>query len=573
MRDAFGLERLTFASLVVGPRETQPDLKRLLYKGGASTRLDRVSKAIQEGLLGTIQVDRLELVRSLHEVIDGKLSGGGSATTARNQIDETVSFFAWADAAAAPLTKTDIATTYVDWTDHLFHRATVAKDISERTAYTSASRVGDILDSVLEREKPLMHLSRLSKPQSRKAPLGVKAEKQSLSDTFTFGRLLQGVCDGLPLKVVWEVLDVRITLQTGATLKLWTGGSTPKRQADWAAWEIRNAEERRQDYAANPSLEHRGRKAVINTRILAELLMFIGQTGMNLAQVHQLKLRHFSYSSDIDGYRVRDYKERRGGEVLFEIFSEYRSHFERYLDWRRTLFPGSLDLFPFLREGSLESRPPGFDLVIGLCKQAGIAWVPPSKLRGTRVNWLLRRSGDPDLTAEMVQHHKEVLIAVYEQPSLQRTIGEVARFWQTNDPHLARSEPSRSVAPGACDGVPVALPNKPATAPNPDCARPSGCLWCEHHRDIDTQDYVWSMACFRHLKVLELGKHAFPEKATSRFHPAQYAIEKLSEKLAWFKRSNSTRRSWVEEALVRIEEGLYHSEWEWLIHAMEGSPS
>ncbi|WP_119153248.1 site-specific integrase [Caldimonas tepidiphila] len=571
MHDDLRSAPLTFPSLPVGPRETPPDLTRLLYKGGAQMRADKVQHAIQEGLLGTLQIDRQALVLALHEAIDGKLAGGGSPITARNQIDETVTFFAWADRAAAPLTMSDVAASYVKWADHLFHRSNVAREISERTAYTSALRVGEVLDIVLGRQKPLLHLTRLTRPRLRKAPLGVEAEKQNLADTFAFGRLLQDVCDGLPLKVVWEVLDVRINRQTGGSLTLWTGGSVPTRQVEWAAWEVRQALARRQDYAANRSLEHRGRKAVVNTRILAELLMFIGQTGMNLTQAYKLKLRHFSYSSDIDGYKVRDYKHRRDGEVLFEIFSEYRSHFERYLEWRRALFPDSVDLFPVIREGSHESRPTRFDLMIGLCKQADVPWIPPSMLRGTRVNWLLRRSGDPDLTADMAQHHKKVLIEVYEQPSLQRTIGEVTRFWQASDPTLARVEPSRSVAPGSCDGVPVATSTKPAAAPSPDCARPSGCLWCEHHRDIDTQDYVWSLACFRHLKVLELGRHCFPATAANREHPAQHAIDKLSEKLTWFKGSNALRRGWVDEALARIEEGSYHSEWKHLILAVEGT--
>ncbi|VBT21828.1 Uncharacterised protein [Burkholderia pseudomallei] len=289
--------------------------------------------------------------------------------------------------------------------------------------------------------------------------------------------------------------------------------------------------------------------------------MFIGQTGMNLAQAHTLKLRHFSYSSDIDGYKVRDYKHRRGGEVLFEIFSEYRSHFERYLQWRRTLFPNSEQLFPIIREGAHESCAPRFDLIIGVCKQAGVPWTPPSMLRGTRVNWLLRRSGDPDLTAEVVQHYKQTLLEVYEHPSQQRAIGEITRFWQVNDPTLASAARARAVAPGECDGKPVASPAKPETAPSPDCMRPSGCLWCEHHRDIDSLDYVWSMACFRHLKVLEVSKHCFPSTAEKQLHPAQHAIDKLSEKLTWFKNSNATRRSWVEEALARVEEGNYHGEW------------
>lgn len=570
MPDELRAVPLTFPDIPVGPRETPPDLTRLLYKGGAGARADRAARAIRAGELGALRDERLELVHSIHEVITGKLAGGGSPTSARNQIDDSVAFFAWADEAGAALTRAEIQTTYVRWADYLFHRCKVAKAISERTAYTSALRVGQLLDGALERQKPILHLTRLTRPRQRKTPFGVEAEKQSLHETFAFGHLLQAVCDGLTLDAIWG-LRIEVPLQDGNCISLWTGGSVPRSTGMREAWQIRGAERRRKEYESDRSLSHRGRRAVVNTRILSELLMFIGQTGMNLAQAHKLKLRHFSYSSDIDGYKVRDYKHRRGGEVLFEIFSEYRSHFERYLEWRRALFPKSSDLFPVIRDGSHESRAPHFDLLIALCKQAGVPWVPPSKLRGTRVNWLLRRSGDPELTAETAQHHKKVLLDVYERPSLQRTIGEVTRFWQVNDPMLGVAEPSKAVAPGSCDGRPHTSPAKPGLAPSPDCVRPSGCLWCEHHRDIDTQDYVWSLACFRHLKVLEVSKHFFPAASVNIFHPAQFAIDRLSEKLGWFRNSNALRRSWAEEALARVDEGRYHGDWARLIEDMEGT--
>jgi hypothetical protein len=561
---------LTFPDIPVSELETPPDLKRLLYKGGSGVRADKAEQAIQDGLFGEVRPERIELVRLVHAYINGKLAGGGSAVTARNQIESITAFFGWADSVDASLTTIDVQAAYLKWADHLVQRFKVAKTLSERTAHSHALRLGQLLDGVLERQKPILHLTSITRPNSRKSPLGIAAEKQSLHATFTFGRLLQDICDGLPLSAIWA-LRIEIPLQGGGVVVPWTGGSTPRTDRKLEAWEVRNAEERKRAYESDRSLEHRGRKAVANTRIQAELLMFIGQTGMNLAQAHKLKLRHFSYSSDVDGYKVRDYKQRRGGEVLFEIFAEYRSHFERYLEWRRALFPKSDELFPLIRAGAHESNAPRFDLVISVCKQAGVSWVPPTMLRGTRVNWLLRRSSDPDLTAEVAQHYKQTLLRVYDRGSLHRTIGEVTRFWQGNDPALAGTEHLRAVAPGECDGKPVASPTKPETAPSPDCTRPSGCLWCEHHRDIDSLDYVWSLACFRHLKVLEMSKHCFPSTTENRLHPAQHSIDKLSEKLTWFRDSNATRRNWVEESLARVEEGNYHEEWARFIQDMEGS--
>jgi hypothetical protein len=301
--------------------------------------------------------------------------------------------------------------------------------------------------------------------------------------------------------------------------------------------------------------------------------MFIGQTGMNMFQAQNVLLRRFSYSSDINGYKVREYKQRRKGEVLFEIFDEYRLHFERYLDWRREIFPKTeTRLFPYIRSNGIrKDRRIKFDAIQNTCEKAKIAWTSPKILRGTRVNWLLRRSNDPDLTSEMAQHHKQVLLEVYEKPSQQRAIGEITRFHLRNDPALAERALMLAVAPGECDGTSKMSPTKPETAPEPDCRRPSGCLWCEHHRDIDTFDYVWSLACFRHLKILELGRQPPVKKNSTVIHPADHTIQRLSEKLSWFRESNSTRREWVEESLARVEEGYYHDQWSYLIESLESS--
>ncbi|RYH70969.1 MAG: site-specific integrase [Alcaligenaceae bacterium] len=564
---------LDLPAIPVGPLATPYSLKRLLFKGGASLGRKVVNEAIAEGLLGSILLDRVDLVVSLHEQIEGKLAGGGSKVSAANSVKEVTYFFKWAEENSAPLSLMDLQSTYLIWAEHLYRRVTVIKNLAQRTAYSSATRVGDVIDGVLERQKPIATLTRLSRPATGKSPQGAVAEKQILHETFAFGRLLQEICDGLALRVIWGPRHVEIPLQGGGVLVPFTGGSKRRSDKVWAAWQVRNSEERARAYENDRSLEDRGRKSLVNMRIQAELLMFIGQTSMNLAQAFQLELKRFNYSSDVDGYKVREYKPRRGGEVLFVIFHEYRSHFERYLEWRRSLFPKSSLVFPVIRDNSLEETAPKFDLIISACKQVSVTWCPPSMLRGTRVNWLLRRSGDPDLTSDMAQHQKQTLLQVYEDPSVHRAVGEVGRFWQSTDPTLASGNPLRSVAPGACDGRPLAVEEKPSTAPSPDCVRPSGCLWCEHHRDIDSLDYVWAAACFRHLKILEVGRHVSPTEAAERFHPAQHAIDKLSSTLLWFRDSNSVRREWVEEALALVEEGRYHDEWSLLIQNMEGTSS
>lgn len=570
MLDVSSLPDLSFPMVKLGRKVTPWSLKPLLYRGGAEKNVKYVETLISAGELGPPQLDRLNLVIALHEAISGKLVGGGSTVTQENNISSLRAFFTWAENTNHSLVLDTINSTYLFWTDSLLHRVRVAKDITKVSAYTEALRVSNILDIVLLRATPLIQLSQIEKPARKKTVQGVLADKQNLEWTFSFGQLLQDVCDNLSLAAIWGPLPVRISFHTGSVLEEWLRfkpedtRSPPLGELQVRRGNAKVSDNRRAAYANDRTLQTR--YPLINFRIEAELLMFIGQTGINLGQAYKLKLRNFYYSSDIDGYKVKDRKNRKGGEVLFEIYKEYRAHFERYLDWRRTIAPNDERLFPFVTKSRHDSKSSRFHRIRATCKKQGITFVPPSLLRKTRINWLLRRTGDPGLTAEMAQHAKETLLTVYEVPSLQRAMTEAMRFWTQSDPALTRTIP---VAPGECTGMPTPIKRMPKDAPAPDCIRASGCLWCEHHRDIDSQDYVWSLSCFRHLKAIELSKYRAPKIGAEK-HPAEHAVTRLSDKLRWFRQSNELRRQWVEEALARIEEGSYHPDWVRLIEAEEG---
>jgi hypothetical protein len=541
---------LTFHTVEFGRHETPWDLNSLLYKGGARAKVKTVKKLIASGALGSLLCERIDLVEMIHDVINGKLVSGGSTETARTAINGIRQFFTWSEDVNIEISLTTIQRAFLDWSDALNHDSVVLKTLAQQSAYMKAAIVSPILDTVLERSTPLISLTRLRAQQKAKGTQGVHAEKQNLSETFSFGFLLQDICDGLPLDAVLRnALPVQILLRNGSKILLNSCRFPYQPNEDMGS-------------TANAL---RTRYPIANLRCEAELLMFIGATGMNFAQAHQLQLRHFFYVSHIDGYQVKDRKNRKGGEVLFEIFKEYKPHFERYLAWRRELFPASSKLFPFIRaRGRTELKHHQFRLR-KICKDICIQFVPPRTLRNTRINWLLRRTDDPELTASMAQHSKETLLRVYEQPSQQLAISEITRFWSEYDPIRACAS---SVAPGQCDGKPTPLKLSPLNAPNPDCIRPSSCLWCENHRDIDSQDYVWSLASFRHLKIIEVSKWN-PPKFSNEIHPGHISINRLSDKLRWFRDSNAGRRAWVSEALTRIEEGSYHRDWTMQIKSIE----
>lgn len=541
---------LTFDSIKYGSRETPWDMRILLWKGGASARREKVNGLIESNQLGKPCTERIPLVEAIHLELNGRAISGRSRHALQSTIQSIRIFFAWADENNAELTIETIEHAFLDWTDYLITRSRIKREISEHSAYAIASATSSLIDSILERPTSLIRHTRLTRPRKAIRALGILPDKQNLSSTFEFGRAIQDICDALTIETVMHGdLPITIPLREGGEI-IYRGYAKKAPQKPQAA-------------NRNVTRTVKSRHGIINIRIEAELFMFIAQTGMNLTQAHRLKIRNFRYASHLDGYQVHEVKARRGGAVLFEIFREFKPHFERYLAWRRSIFQDSELLFPFYTPFQT-TKDPRLQLwrIQGICSNHSIPYISPQKIRNTRINWLLRQSGDPSLTAEMAQHSKQTLLEVYERPSLHRALIEVTRFWSRNDPTINQ----QSVGPGACDGIPIQSPDKPKEAPTPDCIRPSGCLWCEHHRDVDSQDHIWSLASFGHLKRLELLKC---RNVSLENAPAQLALKRINDKLSWFYSSNQQRRAWVEEANALVDEGDHHPMWKSMIKQIE----
>lgn len=89
-------------------------------------------------------------------------------------------------------------------------------------------------------------------------------------------------------------------------------------------------------------------------------------------------------------------------------------------------------------------------------------------------------------------------------------------------------------------------------------------------RDVDNQDYVWSLASFRHLKALELST----SKQTSKTHrtlsqSADLVVTRITQKLKVFETSSLVRKGWVDESLERVAEGHHHPMWHGFIQLRE----
>ena len=563
---------LTFPKISYGRRTIPIDLKVLLYKCRPGENYRTVLTKISGVELIEPLGERIELVQLIHSEMSALLASGRSQVTHKGVFNTFRRFFEWIDSQNIEPSIKSIETLYRQWADYLYGR-TLRSEIIMKTAYSMGIYVSVVLSAILETPKPLIKTTRLVEDKSRKI---TTSSEQNLSDIFKFGHLLIDVVSCLNIKAVYGTLPIKMKLRNGLAWSEWSGlqkldNLKTYLDANTKTSQKKSSLARRAAWEMDHSI--RRRHSPINLRLSAELLIFIAQTGMNLTQARQLKMTQANYTSSIDGYRVRAYKNRKGGEVAFEIFSQYRSHFEQYLAWRKSIFKDTSELlFPFVYcDGSPTpaKTPLTLNKIKAICKMATIKYICPKELRKTRINWLLRQSRNPDLIADQAQHSKEVLHRYYEQPSLQIAKIEFIQFWNKNDPSLQQNKVAFAPAPGVCDGIPAPIKHISPDAPIPDCIHPSGCLFCNHHRDIDSEDFIWSIASMKCLNANIISKYRPIEKhKTNTSRHIEMVLAVLVAKLKWFESSNEKRKKWVEESLARCSEGDFHPHWSYLIESV-----
>jgi hypothetical protein len=560
----------TAANFLAPARQWEFDHERLLYQGGASANVN-IPTSVLRLRFGPPKMDRLALALKINDVIEGRLAAGGSQMSAKTTIDKLRRFYSWADASSFCLTLDNVEHQFLKWSEHLVSRARSGA-IKELTAYGEACVVSGILDEVLDLKVGLIRQTRLRR--KHKHHLGLY-RPVNIEHAFLFGQTLCDVCDSLSSSAIRGSLPIQIRFKDGRDMNHWSGLrdiETLKRPPSPFLIPDRSPEILSRRHAWELDNSNRTRQSVINLRIQAEMLIFIAQTGMNPSQVKRLTIGRFSYQSHVDGYVVRRvYKPRKQGEVAFEIYTEYRTFFERYLLWLKEIFPAAEDglLFPLIsnpdsKHRSINGVCENLKGVRGVCKKLGIDFVTPRELRKVRINWLVRRSGDLDQTVEMAQSSKEVLFRNYLQPDAQVAAVEITRFFRQHD-ESSHSAPG----PGLCiDPTPSAIREMPVGMPKPDCISPAGCLFCTHQRDIDSADHVWSLVSYRQLKIMEMAIYR-PRARENVLHPASAVVARVTEKISHFEESSKLRQEWVVLAKDKVREGDYHPMWSGFLNLIE----
>jgi len=553
------------------------NLERYLYVSGASHDAQWVHRKIENGELGVPKTDRIEILLAIKEEMETRFISGCPPHSIKSYMSEIKLFFVFLEEYQLPFSLKQLVANYLTYSEHLFMEShQKSAQIKKTSCYNRLSMLSTLFGAILSlpREELLIARIRMKRPSSLKKSVSRATEKQNLEETFKLGNFLVFLIAGLSTEAILGTLPLIIPIREGLVendyvrltigLKDHEWLSKPKNQL--TVWQKDNHSRLVKARAPVDRIEGTRRWELVNMRVCAEFLVFIAQTGMNLTQAKELERSNLKYKSVGDSWYVRCYKNRKGGEVTFNIYKSYKPYFEKYQAFINYFFPDSKNLFPLALKDKLESTSRSAlsgRTIRNLALRYGIPWVPARVLRNTRVNWLLRRSGDEDLTAEMVQHTREMLRDRYERPSQQRAVVEITRFWNKYDP-ITQGDLVGSVISSQCNGKPEATVDKPSSTVEPNCVNQTGCLWCKHHRDVDTFDYVWSLASMRHLKSIEASLTLSQETV-----PADLVIERLSTKLNWFKSSNPQHAQWVIEAEDRVEEGEYHPNWCQIIGFLE----
>lgn len=561
------------------------DLRRFLYirpyaSNGKALDPRWFFRRIEQSGSHPEKLHRLALVLEIKEFFEMRLVSGWSLATVEGDLAGLQLFFDFCDHNGCDVTLDNLVEAYLEYCEYLFLRCNATPpELKKTTAFKYSSTLSTIFGEILgiPASIALVKRTRLVCPPSSKKAVGRVADKQNLEDTCNMGRFLIALAKGISVNSVLGPLPLRIPFQNplGEYIEVVINLNKTRVVHDAALYDPREnltASQRRsveQIKKSRAPVEHISgtkRSYLVTLRVTAEFLIFIAQTGMNVTTAQALTRSEFRYKPAGDQWQVRAFKRRRGGEVMFSIYKSYKPHLQEYLRFIDHFFPSSDLLFPSCDRGgnpSSDSRVLYLSLRKLLLKN-GIPWIPPIMLRHTRANWFLRRSGgDLTLTAEMLQHVRETLRDKYELPSQQRATAEITRFWHRHD-QIDTGFLKNSLIAGHCSGEPTLIENRPGGVVAPNCINQSGCLWCKSLRDIDSFDYIWSLASFRHLKTLEAAGVIRNET-----FPADKVIDRLNAKIAWFEQESEERAQWVNEAQIRVAEGYYHPDWASVLDFLE----
>lgn len=521
-------------------------LTPLVYDGGTRIRNPK-GAAEKEFLKLKIKEHQISLVMKIKEHAEGQLKSGSAVKTVMSKLGNIKKLFHYLDENKISFDSVEnIRSTLFEYSEYQFTRA-IHKEIKHFSAYSKIASISSFLNEIFEDLQFSVNKTRLRVKQSSRRVMSRDAEKLLLSDARDLAQFCFSFIQNFePTSIVSGVLPIKIKINDKSINLTPARKRAAKVDSDFTRTEAHLA---------------------FNLRVSAEVMIFLGMTIQNQAETHSLKRVAFDFKPLGEHYEIREYKARRGGEVLFKVPKQYLQHFNAYLSFMDTYAPDSEFLFPYLEKyvGYRKRTDHETNKFKRFLLRYGVPWVKPSAFRKVGENILLRLSSSEETASDYANHAVATFRQSYEFPSLQRNMTEVCKFWDENDP-LTHGKPQISLFDSPCSGIPEIIDSVASDLPEPDCLTPTGCIGCKHYRDEDSFDYIWGLYSFRFLKIIESSSHRTDENK-----PANVAIDWVNMKLNWFVNSvESKHQEWVTEAELRIEESDYHPSWARKIEKYEG---
>jgi hypothetical protein len=536
---------------IENPNSTRWNLIGLIYKGG--TEVNRQKKLwLNELKKLPIIKSRIDMISNLKEHATGLIESGTSIATVLGYLDLLQNFISYSDNKNNALDDPEsITRTLYDYAEYKYNQSALKK-IEAQSAYRSVVLISYFIKGGIDGLEFDIRHTRLKKIKKRsRRAIGREAEKTMLSDANKLARFCFEITQSFePNTLRLGKLPIEINVSPELTKN--TINLTPQKK---------------QPSIVDGNFVNTHASQAFNNRVSAELMIYLAMTVQNIAPSLKLTRAKFDYKPLGAQYEIREYKNRRGGEVLFKIPKSYKPHFEKYLRFIQEYAPTSTFLFPFLKKGLGYRKRTDYDIANfkKICISNEIPWTAPRKFRKIGLNILIRLCSDEETSAEYANHGVAVFRQSYEFPSLQRAMIEVTRFWEKNDP-LTHGRPMVSLFNTPCNGMPELIEDATNKLPQPDCISPTGCIGCKHYKDENSLDYVWNLLSFKYLKIIESSSHR-----TNELKPSDIAIDWVNLKINWFKSSDDHKhKEWVDESELRIEEGDYHPSWSRKIEKYEG---
>ena len=259
----------------------------------------------------------------------------------------------------------------------------------------------------------------------------------------------------------------------------------------------------------NPRSKHRLRAAVY--AINSFLVLFVAQTGLNMAVVRQLEWDdEIKVGTTHHGFREIKWRAD-GKEISCQISSRFLPLFKRFLELRAYILNGRPLNFLFISLGSTY-----LDLANRMGKSilnnhyASLLFVDPNLpkfggrvLRATAHDWYNRHI-DKAITVKVFSHTEETINKSYEAGSPNTHLKEMSSFLEMVhektlgckiiNKNRPNTESGIKNPLGTCELPNTPSPIGPTVSVQPDCINPAGCLFCRHHHVIDDDEDIRKLA-------------------------------------------------------------------------------